>query len=213
MALQVFGHGLGRFLVVLLGLAPAVALAQKAPTRDKEAVVYNEIERGLFFGVQGGAFFVVNPPAAAGTPRPFSLGQMAFVEAGYEIGERVAIGAFLMESQNKASSTYIGFSGGRASGDFSALIPGATLRFNAVGFNDSQGVTRTWIYLRGGAGYAFFSPRTLLPNGDVYAFAGPGIEYFTRLRHFSIGLETTGSYLVSFGTLGFTVTPNLRFAF
>ena len=46
-----------------------------------------------------------------------------------------------------------------------------------------------------------------------FIFAGPGIEYFTRLRHFSIGLEATGSYLVNTGTIGFSVSPNLRFAF
>lgn len=198
---------------LLVGLLPAFAWAQQAPTKDKEAVVYNEIERGLFFGVQGGPFFLLNPPAAAGTPRPFSAGQMAFVEAGVDFGERVSVAAFLAATQNKASSTYVGFSNGRASGDFSALIPGGSLRFNALGFDDSQGVRRTWLYLRGGAGYALFSPRTLLPDGDVYAFAGPGIEYFTRLRHFSIGLEATGSFLVRTGTVGFTVSPNLRFAF
>lgn len=200
-------------LSLALSLVPAVASAQKAPTKDKEAVVYNEIERGAFFGVQGGTLSFLNAPAAAGTPRPFSLGQMAFVEAGYELGDQLALGVFLMGSQNRASSTYVGYSNGLASGDFSALIPGVTARFNAVGFEDGQGVKRTWLYLRGGAGYAMFSPKTLLPNGDVYAFAGPGIEYFTRLRHFSIGLEATGSYLVSTGTIGFSVSPNLRFAF
>lgn len=198
---------------LLFGLLPGFAWAQQAPTKDKEAVVFNEIERGFFFGVQGGPFFLLNPPAAAGTPRPFSTGQMAFVEAGFDFGERVSVAAFLAATQNKASSSYVGFSNGRASGDFSAMIPGGSLRFNALGFDDSQGVRRTWLYLRGGAGYAIFSPRTLLPEGDVYAFAGPGIEYFTRLRHFSIGLEATGAFLVRTGTVGVTVSPNLRFAF
>ncbi len=199
-------------LVLASLLLPSLALAQGAPARDKEAVVFDEIERGVFLGVTGGAHFMVNPPATKG-PRPFSPGQTATVEIGYELGERLALSAFVMGTANRAGAEYIGHSNGTASGDFSALIPGAAARFNAVGFNDAQGVQRTWLYLRGGAGFVMFSPKTLLPDPDVLVFAGPGVEYFTRLRHFSIGLEATGSYLVTSGTIGFAVTPNLRYAF
>lgn len=201
------------FLLAALLFVPLAANAQSAPAKDKAAVTFNEIERGFFFGLQGGWLFMMNPPAASGTPRPFSPGQMAFLEMGYEFGERISVAGFLMGSANRASSTYVGFSNSQASGDFSALIPGATVRFNIIGFNDSQDVKRTWLYVRGGAGYALFSPKTLLPNGDVFAFGGPGVEYFTRLRHFSIGLEVTPSFFVTTGTMAVSVTPNLRYAF
>lgn len=200
-------------LVVALCVMPLCAKAQTAPTKDKEAVVYNEIERGFFAGVQGGSFFLVNPPAAGGTPRPFSPGQAAMVELGYQIGERISVAAFVLGSSNAASSTYVGFSQNRASGDFSSLIPGANVRFAFLGFNDAQEVKRTWLYVRGGAGFALFSPKTLNLPSDVFVFAGPGVEYYTRLRHFSIGLEVTGSILVGTQSLGFAITPNLRYAF
>ncbi len=200
-------------LVLASLLLPSLVFAQSAPAKDKEAVVFDEIERGFFLGVTGGAHFVLNPPAVEGGARPFSPGQTATVEVGYELGERLALSAFLMGTVNRAGAEYVGHSGGTASGDFSALIPGASARVNAVGFNDAQGVERTWLYLRGGAGLVMFSPKTLLPDPDVLVFAGPGVEYFTRLRHFSIGLEATGSYLVTSGTIGFAVTPNLRYAF
>ena len=205
-----------RILAVAALLAfPAVSFAQgvqTAPTKDKEAERFNEIERGLFFGVSGGWAFVVNPPAASG-PRPFSPGQTAMVEVGYEMGERLALSLFVAGSANRASATYIGHSDGTYSGDFSTLVPGVTVRANVIGFNDSQDVKRTWLYVRGGAGYALFSPRNLLPNGDVFVAAGPGIEYFTRLRHFSVGLEAMGTMLLTNGSFGFTVPPNLRYAF
>jgi hypothetical protein len=138
---------------------------------------------------------------------------MAQVEVGVDIGERLSVGAFIMGATNRAGSEYEGNSGGAASGDFSMLVPGALARFNLVGFADAQDVQRTWIYLRGGAGYAIFSPKLLLPDPDILVFAGPGVEYYTRLRHFSVGVEVTGSFLVQSQSFGFAVTPNLRYAF
>ncbi len=206
---------MGRIVITVCAalLFSSAAWAQ-APAKDKAAVTFNEIERGLFFGVQGGWLFLTNPPAQAGSQRPFSTGQTAFVEVGYELGERISVAAFLMAAQNRTSARYTGFSENHAfSGDFATLAPGATARFNLLGFNDGQDIKRTWLYARAGAGFAMFSPKTLLPRPDVLAFAGPGVEYFTRLRHFSVGLEAMGAYLVSGGTIGFTVTPNLRYAF
>jgi hypothetical protein len=200
-------------LILAALLAPTLALAQTTPTKDKEAVVFDEVERGFFFGVGYGANYL-RPPAPTGTPAlPFSSGQMGMVEIGYELAERVALSAYFMGSVNRAGSDYTGFSNGTASGDFSVLVPGAALRLNALGFSDSQGVQRTWLYLRGGGGYAMFSPRTLLPDPDTFLFAGLGVEYFTRLRHFSIGLEASGSYMVTSKSQGFAVAPTVRYSF
>jgi hypothetical protein len=199
-------------------VVPALARAQNAPStknpvKDRPAETFNEIERGLYFAVQGGPYFVVNPPSDGSNPRPFSSGQSAQVEVGLDLGERLSVGVFVLGATNQAGSEYIGKSGGAASGAFSTLVPGATLRAHLVGFADSQEVKRTFIYARAGAGLAVFSPKLLLPDSDILVFAGPGVEYYTRLRHFSVGLEVTGSYLVSSGSIGFAVSPNLRYAF
>ncbi|WIG98376.1 adventurous gliding motility protein CglE [Myxococcus sp. SDU36] len=194
---------------------PTAASAQQPTTAqgDRPAVTFDEIERGIYFAVLGGPLFITNPPAAEGTPRPFSSGPMAQVEVGVDLGERVSVGLFLMGSSVRTSAQYVGNSGGAVSGDFSSLIPGAVLRARLVGFADSQEVKRTWFYVRAGAGYAMFSPERLLPDSDILVFAGPGVEYYTRLRHFSVGLEVTGQYLVSGGSFGFAVAPNIRYAF
>ena len=194
---------------------PTVASAQSSTTAqgDRPAVTFDEIERGIYFAVLGGPLFITNPPAAEGTPRPFSSGPMAQVEVGVDLGEHVSVGLFLMGSSVRTGAEYVGNSGGAVSGDFSSLIPGAVLRARLVGFADSQEVKRTWFYVRAGAGYAMFSPKRLLPDSDILVFAGPGVEYYTRLRHFSVGLEVTGQYLVSGGSFGFAVAPNIRYAF
>jgi hypothetical protein len=200
-----------RPFVVCAALAiPALANAQAAG--DRPAETFNEIERGLYFSVLGGPSFIVNPPASEG-PRPFSPGQMAQVEVGVDIGERLSLGLFVMGASNRAGSDYVGNSGGAASGDFSMLVPGAVVRAHLTGFADAQEIKRTWIYVRAGAGYALFRPKQLLPDPDILVFAGPGLEYYTRLRHFSVGIEVTGSFLVKSQSFGFAVTPNLRYAF
>jgi hypothetical protein len=194
---------------------PVAASAQQPgnATGDRPAVTFDEIERGLYFSVSGGGLFFTNPPAPDDTPRPFSSGAMAQVEVGVDLGERLSVGLFIMGSSIRTSAEYVGNSGGAVSGDFSAMVPGVGLRARLVGLADSQEVKRTWFYLRAGGGYAMFSPKRLLPESDILVFAGPGVEYYTRLRHFSVGLEVTGTYLVSGGSLGFAVAPNIRYAF
>ena len=205
-----------RPLALALVLLPLTGLAQGSAASTTEKVPpapIDEVERGFYLGVNAGAFYLLNAPGAAGTPRPASLGQQAQVELGYDLGDRLSIGLFLTGTANKAGSDYLGYSNGAASGDFSALVPGAVARFHALGFKDGQGVERTWVYLRAGAGYAMFFPRQLLPDADILVFGGPGVEYYTRLRHFSVGIELTGTFLVNSGAMGVSVTPNLRYAF
>jgi hypothetical protein len=194
--------------------------AAKAPNKDKEAVTFREVERGIYLGASAGPLFVINPPATTSPQsptnpnRPFSPGQMAEVEVGMDIMERLSVGAFFAGTANREGADYTGTSGGLASGDFGMLIPGLTAKFLLLGFNDSQGTTRTYIYARGRAGYAFYYPGGLLPNAnELYLNAAAGVEYYTRLRHFSIGLEGSFSFLAASLTTGFAITPSLRYAF
>jgi hypothetical protein len=93
-------------------------------------------------------------------------------------------------------------------------IPGIAAKFLALGFNDAQGTARTFLYVRGGAGLAFYYPAGLLPDTrDFFAFAAVGVEYYTRLRHFSVGLEGSFALLLPSGSTGFAITPSLRYAF
>jgi hypothetical protein len=190
--------------------APSGGLA----TADDKADTFEEVERGFFLGAGAGPFFMLNPPAPQGATRPFSPGQMAQVELGVDLGSILSLSAFLTGTANRAGSDYTGLSGTTsASGDFASLVPGAAARLNFLGFEDAYQTKRTWLYLRAGAGIALFSPRQLLPAPDILVFGGPGVEYYTRLRHFSVGVEITGSLLLTTGSFGFAVTPNLRYAF
>jgi hypothetical protein len=209
---------------MLAASVPTLALAQTtsasaAPLLEKEAPV-DEIERGFYLGADVGVSFLGGLPAPAGTSTPSAWGMMVRLEAGYDIGRYVTVALFGAFAAYSAGSDYIGFSQGAASGAFSQLIPGVDVRFNALGFADSQGVQRTWLYLKVGAGWAFFQPTALftVPNGTsaysaFYAFGGVGVQYYTHLRHFSIGLEVDATFLGKSNEWGFQVTPNIRYAF
>ncbi|MGQ0507403.1 MAG: adventurous gliding motility protein CglE [Myxococcaceae bacterium] len=210
-------------VLALAVVVSSLALAQKsgAPVVDKEAPSFNEIERGFHMGLAAGYFAMINPPASSG-PRNFSNGQLVRVDLGFDIGERVGIDIFAMATANRNGSDYLGNSAPpgcatagicrAVSGDFNGFIPGIAAKVNIFGFNDANDVQRLWIYGRVGAGYAIFSPAGLV-NSDIFLLAGMGVEYFTQLRHFTIGIELTPSFMINGGTIGFAATPNLRYAF
>lgn len=207
---------LSSLMGVVVALASSFAWAQTAPGKleDKKAVSYNEIERGFFFEARGGFWGVINPPSLAGGRSYFSAGQAIGLDMGFDIGERISPSIFLLASANRMLSDYTGLSTtGAASGDFGAMTPGAAVKVRLVGFTDAQEVQRTWIYVRAGAGVVFYSPASLLPGIDVMITAGPGIEYFTRLRHFVIGLEANFNFMALTQSMGFSVLPTVKYAF
>jgi hypothetical protein len=119
----------------------------------------------------------------------------------------------LQASNNVADASYLGTTGISSSGDFQSLIPGVGLKVNLLGFKDNQDVQRLWIYVRAGAGATFYFPKSLIDRFDVMIQGGPGIEYFTKLRHFAIGLEGQFMFMALTQTLGFAITPTLRYSF
>jgi hypothetical protein len=42
---------------------------------------------------------------------------------------------------------------------------------------------------------------------------GPGVEYYTRLRHFSIGLAADALYALKAKAAGYAVYPTIRYTF
>ena len=202
-----------RILAMVL-VAPLAALAQ-GKVEEKKAEQLREIERGFFLGVNGGLWATIAPPAGAGSKAPFLSGQALQVEMGFDIGERVSPAIFFVgAATSRAGSDYTGLSTmGAASGDFSLMIPGATAKIRLVGFADSQEVQRLWVYARVSAGFVLYSPAVLIPKNDVLISAGPGLEYFTRLRHLSIGVEANFHFMALTSSLGFSVLPSVRYAF
>lgn len=204
---------MGRIALLSVLLSPMV-LAQPRAIEDKRpSASIQEIERGFYFEARGGYWATLRPPTVGNGASGFSSGQAAQVDMGFDIGERVGIAIFILGTANRMSSDYIGYSGGTASGDYGGLMPGLDVKVRFVGFNDAQEVPRTWLYARLAGAAVLYNPRTLLNSLDVLASGGLGVEYFTKLRHFSVGLEANFNFMVLTQTFGFSVFPTVKYSF
>jgi hypothetical protein len=98
-------------------------------------------------------------------------------------------------------------------GDFSVLAFGALARGSLLAIADGNGVRRFFVNVRGGAGFGPVGPKNFYESAETLVFGGLGIEYFTRLRHFSVGLDADMLYGVSHMGAGMMIAPNLRYTF
>jgi hypothetical protein len=138
--------------------------------------------------------------AGGGTATGFLVG----TTVGYDLTDRFAVSLFALAGNA---------SGGGSYGAFSVLATGGDLRFAPIVSRDGDGVPRLFGYLHGRVGYLSSYPQGLFGSSDVYLAGGPGIEYFTRLRHFSIGLSADVAYVAKAKALGIAVTPTMRYTF
>ena len=209
-------------VVVLTSLWAGPLRAQaSAPILASTEPPVDEVVRGFFLGLDvGPAFLTVGarrPPAGTGPSAraPRSGWRLAGTSAATS---RCAI--FFAGNNYSANADYIGNSGGTASGDFSSVSGGLDVRWNFLGFADSQGVQRTWLYLKGRSGAwpssspTPCSPRT--PPATTRAFlcsADPGCSTTRAFDTFRWAWRSWGTYLVKPKTFGFAITPNLLYAF
>jgi hypothetical protein len=203
-----------RLLLLAVAVVPSLVFAQAKPQlEDKKATQINEIERGFYVEGRGGFWATINPPASGASKQYFSSGQGVELDLGFDIGDRVSPSLFLLATANRMGSDYTGLSGGAASGDYAALIPGAGVKVRIIGFDDSQEVKRTWLYARVAGGAVLYNPSVLINQLDVLVAGGVGVEYFTKLRHFSIGLEANFNFMVLTQSFGFSVLPMVKYSF
>ncbi len=203
-------------LAVALGaalLASAAGAQEAAPAlpEDPRAPRFREIERGFFTGLEAGWMgFFETPTAeparypAAGKGGGFSSGMHLALSVGGDLGERVSVAILLLGVNQAASVSY---------GAFSLVGGGADVRVHLTGFPDSQQVRRTFLYAHARGAWFQSEPRGLFGRTDVLLGGGLGLEYFTRLRHFSVGLAVDGIYALQAKSAGIAVAPTLRYTF
>jgi hypothetical protein len=208
--------------LLAVGLAlPPCALAQDrgassgqaapAMPEDPRAPRFHEVERGGFVGFETGWLTLLKTPTADRTRASFAGAGggradllLVGVEAGYDVTERIALAAFALDANGGASPSY---------GSFNVFAAGGDVRLALFGARDGQGVERLYGYLHARGGWLFTRPVGLFGTTALYASGGPGIEYFTRLRHFSVGAAFDVAYVSKAATLGFAVFPTVRYTF
>jgi opacity protein-like surface antigen len=223
--------GFAAAAVLLAAFTASSALAQEeeestplstAPTEAQKKVPYNEVEHGFFVGAFTGLALTVKPGGTVydGSGNPSSpgmaMGQSGGIELGIEPTPAFSIGILAEGSAANTPSLYYGTcdpsAGSCPHGNYTALTLGADARLNLSLGPDVNGIRRSYFFIRAGAGYSILSPKGMLQN-ELLVFGGPGFEYFTHLRHFSVGIEADATFGVTNKGLGLSLQPLVRYGF
>jgi len=206
--------GLMLALVLAAVVAPGPARAQDAapaPIEDPRAPKYRDVERGLFIGFEFGWLGLTKTPNQDPVKYPFATegggasgGPVVGLHLGYDITERLAIALFAEGANQKASDSY---------GAFDLLVGGLDVRYAFYGQRDRNGFQRFFVYAHARGGYLVSHPTGLFADTDILIGGGLGAEYYTQLRHFSVGLQIDGLYVLDAKTPGYAVTPVVRYTF
>jgi hypothetical protein len=203
-----------RTFVAVALLVPALALAQDAAPQleeDPRAAKFKDVERGFFIGFEAGYLGLLDTPTAdpekfkvAGESGGSSGGAVVGVLVGMDLGNRLSLALFAQGGNQSANPNY---------GAFSLLSFGADAKVAVRGWRDRNDWQRLFFYVHGRGGYAKSYPEGLFGTSDFLLQAGPGIEYFTKLRHFSIGASTDVVYATKAAVFGFAIYPTVRYTF
>jgi hypothetical protein len=205
-----------RHLVVAAALlGPALAAAQEtaAPQlqEDPRAAKFRDVERGFFVGVDVGYLSLSKSPNAdpakytlAGEDGGRASGMLIGANVGYDVTSRVAVALFAQGGNLTAGSNY---------GAFSLLSAGLDLRWAFAGWRDRNDWERLFVYAHGRGSWARSYPEGLFGTKDVLVAGGVGVDYYTKLRHFSVGAALDGVYATQAKTFGVAVYPTVRYTF
>lgn len=191
--------------------ARAAEAESAAPIEDRPALKLNEVERGFFFGAEGGGLFLFSPKATKNSG--FAPGRIMGLSVGGDLGNYVALSLFALGTHSDTPAGFVSTGATQMGGDFSTLIVGAMAKVYLLQVPDDNGVRRVLGYLRGGAGSAFVGPKGFYASNDVVILGGAGVEYFTHLRHFSLGIDADFVMGLSHLGAGLMISPNLRYTF
>ena len=201
-------------LAALALLLPALALAQDSAPQlqeDPRAARFRDVERGFFVGFEAGYLGFFDAPTAdpekfplAGTSGGSAGGLVGAIVVGVDVGKRLSLALFAQGTSAEANPNY---------GAFSLYAGGLDVKIAVFGTRDRNDWERFWVFVHGRGGIAKTYPEGLFGTDEVIFAGGPGIEYYTRLRHFSIALTADYVYASEAGQGGYAVYPTVRYTF
>lgn len=171
---------------------------------ESKVAKIHRVERGLFFNVDWGPYFqvpVMFPQETCLT----CVGTQIGVRVGYDILNNLELDLFYRGSFAEFVKAYDRVN----SGDIAGYYTGLGLRFSYITTERFHATVRL------GGGVSFVAPKELMAGNWIVptADAAAGVEYFTKLRHFSVGAEiSTLAYIYPF-SIGFSVLPTAKYTF
>jgi hypothetical protein len=194
--------------------APRLAAAQDAapPLQENPRVAhYDDVERGFYVGFQAGYLGFFNTPTQdrvkfpyAGSSGGSAGGMLVAAEVGRDVTSRLSVALVAAGGNERARVSY---------GAFSLYSGGLDVRYAYYGAKDRNDWERFFLYVHARGAYAATYPRGLFGTNELLLQAGPGLEYFTRLRHFSVGAALDYVYAAKAKASGFALYPTVRYTF
>lgn len=200
-------------LAIALALPLGAAAQGAAPQlqEDPRAARFRDVERGFFVGLEAGYLALTDTPTSDPVKFPYAGksgggagGPLVGVLVGVDLGTWVSVALFGQGGNERASVNY---------GAFSLLAAGLDLRVALFGARDRNDWQRLFVYVHGRGGYARTYPEGLFGTADTLVQGGLGVEYYTRLRHFSVGFAGDYVYATKAKASGFAVYPTVRYTF
>lgn len=223
-------------LVLALGSFPALAQgiqsAADAPQEGEEikgdtgVAEINEVERGFYVSVDVGpnhylyldqpGFVAIGRPLFEDVARPtswFSPGTRMGLRTGYDVLNNINAEMFLTANFNEGAIRQTDLQAGTLTGDLSHFVAGVGGRFAFLTLPVEY--PRWFVYGRAGVGYAVWFPNALAQNsfGSIHVDGSIGVEYYTKLRHLSIGAEVAFQSLLLPFAFGLQVYPTVKYTF
>jgi hypothetical protein len=201
--------------IVLMALAlsaPLLSAAQEAAPpleENPKAAHFKDVERGFYVGFLAGYMGFFNTPTADREKYPYAGGSggrgggmLVGVDIGRDFSSRLSVSLF--GQGGNEHSNY---------GAFSLYGGGLDVRYAYYGSKDRNDWERFFLYVHGRGAYAKTYPKGLFGTNEILIQGGPGLEYFTRLRHFSIGFALDYVYAAKAKASGYAAYPTVRYTF
>jgi hypothetical protein len=203
-----------RLALVAALLLPALAAAEDAAPQlqeDPRAAKFRDVERGFFVGVEAGYLGFANTPTAdktkyalAGDSGGRAGGMVLGANVGADVGSRLSVALFAQGGEVTAGANY---------GAFSLISAGLDVRFAFGAWRDRNEWERLFAYVHARGAWARSYPEGLFGTSDTLLSGGVGIDYFTKLRHFSVGAALDGVYATKAHAAGVAIYPTVRYTF
>jgi hypothetical protein len=203
-------------LAAALLLVPALALGQDAAPQlqeDPRAARFRDVERGFFVGFDVGYLTLLRTPTqdraafpVAGSSGGRAGGMLVGAIVGVDLGRRLSVGIFGQYGSEQADPSF---------GAFNVLAAGLDAKWAFLSWRDRNEWERLFVFAHGRAGYLESRPTGLFATGEIVTQLGIGVEYFTKLRHFSVGavLDAVGLPERELAPAGFALYPTVRYTF
>ena len=193
-------------LALLAVTTPAMAAATPPQKPDAtEEKKLNEGVKGFFMQVEPGFIY----PMSTSVPGLIG-GFVMSISAGYDIIDIVSIeGAFTASFSGASNPGSVDPSKTTLNSDFSMKIAEVNLKVAYISTERVSG------YVKVGGGAAFNSPSgiTDIPSWGPLVTAALGVEYYTNIRHFSLGIDIKGYILPTCSSYFLAAQPFLKYTF